>query len=139
MSMPVRHLPVVQNWDCHVCGQCCREYEIAVTADERKRIEAQGWKDDPDIGDLPLFVRRRWWSFSYKLNSLTDRGCVFLTPDNRCRIHARFGHQAKPLGCRLFPYVMVPAGDHWRVAIRFACPSAAANLGTPISGQLRDL
>ncbi len=137
--MPLRHLPVIQNWDCHVCGQCCREYEVAVTDEERQRIEAQGWNEDPDIGDLPRFVRRHWWSFRYKLNMRRDRGCVFLTEDNRCRIHARFGHQAKPLGCRLFPYVMVPAGDHWRVGVRFACPSAAANQGTPVADQLRDL
>jgi lysine-N-methylase len=139
MSMPLRHLPVLQNWDCHVCGQCCREYEIVVTDAERQRIEAQGWDDDPDIGDLPRFVRRHWWSNEYKLNVLEGRGCVFLTGDNRCRIHARFGHGAKPLGCRLFPYVMIPAGDHWRVGVRFACPSAAANLGRPIAKQSAEL
>ena len=31
MSMPVRHLPIVQNWDCHTCGNCCREYQVDVT------------------------------------------------------------------------------------------------------------
>ena len=58
-----------------------------------------------------------------------DRGCVFLSPDNRCRLHERYGAEAKPLACRLYPFVLVPAGDHWRVSLRFACPSVATNQG----------
>ena len=38
--MKIRHLPVVQNWDCHVCGTCCKEYQVALTEEERKRIDA---------------------------------------------------------------------------------------------------
>src|SRR5205823_9000165 len=40
MSFPIRHLPVLQNWDCHVCGTCCKEYLVTITDEERKRIEA---------------------------------------------------------------------------------------------------
>ena len=47
MGMPVRALPVAQNWDCHGCTHCCRSYHVPVTAEERKRIEAQGWEADP--------------------------------------------------------------------------------------------
>ena len=128
MSMPVRHLPVLQNWDCHGCSNCCREYDVPVTDAERQRIEAQGWQRDPEIGDLPLFVRQGRWSKSYRLFR-GDRGCVFLSPDNRCRLHERYGAEAKPLACRLYPFVLVPAGDHWRVSLRFACPSVATNQG----------
>src|SRR5262245_41880434 len=42
MGLPLLHLPVVQNWDCHVCGTCCKEYRVRITDEERKRIEAQG-------------------------------------------------------------------------------------------------
>jgi lysine-N-methylase len=132
MSKPVRHLPVVQNWDCHGCGNCCREYDVPVTEAERQRIEAQGWKQDPEIGDLPLFVRKNRWSQEYTLLR-TDRGCVFLSGDNRCRLHQRHGPDAKPLACRLFPFVLVPAGDHWRVGLRFACPSVATNQGRSLT------
>lgn len=132
--MPVRHLPVVQNWSCHACGDCCRDNEVPVTAAERQRIEALGWKDDPEIGDLPLFVRQGRWSKEYHLLR-TDRGCVFLTADNRCRLHERHGAAAKPLACRLFPFVLVPVEDHWRIGMRFACPSAATNQGRPLGEQ----
>jgi lysine-N-methylase len=132
MAMPVRHLPVVQNWDCHACGNCCRDYDVPVTEAERQRIEAQGWKQDPQIGDLPLFVRQGRWSNSYRLFR-SDQGCVFLTEDNRCRLHQRHGADAKPLACRLFPFVLVPVEDHWRVSMRFACPSVAANQGRALA------
>jgi lysine-N-methylase len=58
---------------------------------------------------------------------------VFLSEKGLCRIHERFGYDTKPLPCRLFPFVLVPVHDHWRVGLRFACPSAAANLGRHLS------
>ncbi len=130
MSLPVRHLPLVQNWDCHVCGSCCKEYLVTVSDEERQRIEAQSWEQDPEIGKLPLFRKTGpWWSRRYHLNSRSDGSCIFLSEQGRCRIHERFGYESKPLPCRLFPFVLIPAGDHWRVGMRFACPSAAANKG----------
>jgi lysine-N-methylase len=134
MSLPVRHLPVVQNWDCHVCGSCCQEYLVTITDEEWQRIEAQDWKDDPLINGRPLFRKSGpWWARRYHLNHREDGSCVFLSEQGRCRIHERFGYQTKPLPCRLFPFVLVPAGDHWRVGMRFACPSAAANKGRNIT------
>ena len=63
MPLPVRHLPVVQNWDCHSCGNCCRELNVEVSDEERKRIEALGWDPDADLKGLRPFVRRgRWWA-----------------------------------------------------------------------------
>lgn len=136
MAFPVRHLPVVQNWDCHVCGNCCKEYQVTVTDEERRRIEAQGWETDPALADLPLFVRRGpWWRRRYQLARRGDGSCVFLSDQGRCRIHERFGAEAKPLPCRLFPFVLVPAGDHWRVGLRFACPSATASKGRPLDAH----
>ena len=134
MSLPVRHLPVLQNWDCHVCGSCCKEYLVTVTDEERRRIEAQGWDKDPEIGDLPLFSKSGpWWARRSHLTHRGDGSCIFLTAQGRCRIHERFGYAAKPLPCRLFPFLLVPAGDYWRVGVRFAWPSAAANKGRSVT------
>jgi lysine-N-methylase len=139
MSMPVRHLPVVQNWDCHSCGNCCRETQVPVSADERQRILAQGWGNDPALAGQPLVVRRGWTGSGYRLQQRPDGTCVFLSEKNRCRIHERFGADAKPLACRLFPFVLAPAGDHWRVGLRFACPSAADNRGRPLTAHEEEL
>lgn len=137
MSLPIRSLPVWQNWDCHGCGNCCRDYQVGVTEAERQRIEAQGW--EKDLGGAVLFVRQgRWWSRRYRLNHAKDGTCVFLNEQGRCRIHEKFGGDAKPLACRLYPFILIPAGEQWRVGLRFACPSAAANRGQPLTEQKLD-
>ncbi|HMF11238.1 MAG TPA: hypothetical protein VKE94_03000, partial [Gemmataceae bacterium] len=69
------------------------------------------------------------WRRRTALNLREDGSCVFLSDQGRCRIHERFGAEAKPLPCRLYPFVLVPVGDRWRVGMRFACPSATANRG----------
>jgi lysine-N-methylase len=139
MPLPVRSLPVLQNWDCQGCSACCRHYHVSVSTEERQRIESQGWDKEPDLQGVPMFVRvGGWFSKSYRLNHRPDGACVFLGPDNRCRIHNRHGSAAKPLACRIYPYALVPAGDHWKLGLRFACPSAAEDLGKPLSEHLAD-
>jgi lysine-N-methylase len=136
MSFPVKTLPLVQNWDCHTCGSCCKEYVVTITDDERRKIEAQGWDGDPIVDGRPLFKKiGPWWRRRFTLNHRSDGSCVFLSEGGRCRIHERVGYEAKPLPCRLFPFVLVPAGDHWRVGMRFACPSAANNLGRGVKSH----
>lgn len=132
MPMPVRSLPVVQNWDCGGCADCCQSYHIPVTDAERARIEGQGWGDDPDLKDTPFFARDKHLK-GYRLNHRPDGKCVFLGADNRCKIHGKHGPAAKPRACRIYPFVLVPAGDHWRVGLRYACPAATANAGKPMS------
>jgi lysine-N-methylase len=133
MPLPIRHLPVLQNWDCHVCGTCCQEYVVTVTDEERKRIEAQGWDRDADLGGHVPFIRQGPpWAREWRLNHRPDGSCVFLGDKGRCRVHERFGYDTKPLPCRLFPFVLIPTGDHWSVGLRYACPSAAANKGRPL-------
>ncbi|MCI0704956.1 MAG: YkgJ family cysteine cluster protein [Planctomycetia bacterium] len=133
--MQVRSLPVLQNWDCHSCGDCCRSYAVPVTADERRRIEGQGWEALPEFQGIPFFVRR---GSEFYLNHRADGSCVFLGADNLCRIHGKFGSAAKPLACRIYPFLLVPAGDHWNLGLRLACPSAAENKGRALSEQLSD-
>jgi lysine-N-methylase len=140
VPLPIRHLPVVQNWDCHGCGTCCHEYHVFVTEEERKRIESQGWDAEPDFGDLPLFVGHGApWARRYRLNQRSNGACIFLNAAGRCRIHERFGGQAKPLPCQLYPFVLIPAGGHWRVGLRFSCPSSAENKGRSVSEHQREL
>ncbi|MDY3559525.1 YkgJ family cysteine cluster protein [Gemmata sp. JC673] len=133
--MQVRALPVLQNWDCHSCGDCCRSYAVPVTAEERRRIEAQGWERLPEFQGVPYFVKRNG---EFYLNHRADGGCVFLGADKLCRIHGQFGSAAKPLACRIYPFLLVPAGDHWNFGLRLACPSAAENKGRPLSAQAGD-
>jgi lysine-N-methylase len=139
MPLPVRHLPVLQNWDCHLCGQCCKEYSVQVTEAERQRIDEQGWAKQPEFAGTKLVVRDGFLSDKFRLNHRADGSCVFLDELGRCRIHMEFGGTQKPLACQVYPYVLIPAGDHWRVGVRFACPSASANKGRPVSEQAVDI
>ncbi|HSQ57073.1 MAG TPA: YkgJ family cysteine cluster protein, partial [Gemmata sp.] len=135
--LPVRSLNVLQNWDCKGCSACCRQYHVSVSADERNRIEEHDWLSEIGSTGTLLFVRvGGWFSSAYRLNHRADGSCVFLGPDNRCLIHAKFGPEAKPLACRIYPYSLVPAGDHWKLGLRFACPSAVANAGRPLGEHL---
>ncbi len=139
MPMPVKSLPVVQNWDCSGCALCCRSYRVGVTDAERERIENQGWAARPGFEGVPLFVREK--GGDHRLNHRADGACVFLGADNRCRIHGEFGSAAKPFACRVYPFMLVPAGDHWRIGLRFACPTAAADTGRPLAehtGEVRE-
>jgi lysine-N-methylase len=139
VAIPIRNLPVLQNWDCHSCSDCCR-IEAAVGDDEKLRIEKLDLADDPEIAPGPWFQRKGWrWSGSWVLRHRPDGSCVFLTASNRCRLQERFGADAKPFVCRLFPFILIPAGSHWRVGMRFSCPTAAENKGRPLSARESEL
>jgi lysine-N-methylase len=133
--MQVRSLTVLQNWDCHSCGDCCRSYAVPVAPEERARIESQGWAARPEFQGVALFTQR---GPDTHLAHRPDGSCVFLGPDNRCRIHAAHGAAAKPLACRIYPFLLVPASDHWNLGLRMACPSAAENKGGPLADHLRE-
>jgi len=138
MSVPLRNLPLVQNWTCHGCSDCCR-IEAVISDEEKRRIEALDLANDPEVAPQPWFALKDWGAKQWTLNHRPDGGCVFLTASNRCRLQERFGADAKPFVCRLFPFVLIPAGDHWRVGMRFSCPSAAANKGRPVAEAEKDL
>ena len=138
MSVPLRNLPVMQNWDCQSCGDCCR-IEAVITEEEKHRIEALDLTSDPEIAAKPWFTRVGRGSKNWKLRHRPDGCCVFLTTANRCRIQERHGADSKPFVCRLFPFVIIPAGNHSRVGVHFSCPSAAANQGRPLVDAAKDL
>ncbi len=138
-------VPDGQRWSCHNCSGCCRQHEIEITPAEKARIEAQDW---PRSGEIPpgqpLFEPLGGSrSGRFRLAHQPDGACVFLRPDGLCRIHARFGEQAKPLACRVYPYAFHPAGERdVRVSLRFSCPSVIANRGRRVQdgiGELREL
>lgn len=124
--MWLANMPDGLCYDCRGCGDCCRGlFTIVVTRAERDRILAQGWENDP-----PLFLPR---GDRFVLNHNADGACVFLDERGLCRIHARFGEPAKPLPCRLYPFVFIPVAGGVRTDIRFDCPAVAENNGRPLA------
>ena len=138
MPLPVRPLPMAQSWDCAGCGDCCRSYQVRVTAAEKARLDAQGWDRDPELAGVATTVPDPKTG-EHQLAHRPDGACVFLGDDNRCRVHAKFGAAGKPMACRVYPFVLVPGDGHWRVGLRYACPAAAAGHGRPLTAHAADL
>lgn len=137
MARPGVILPILQNWSCHNCGGCCREHQIVITADEKKRIDKQKWTAADGVAvDQPLIVPH---GRDFRLSHQTDGACVFLNDQGLCRIHAKFGEAAKPLACRAYPYAVHPSGNSVTVSLRFSCPSVVQNLGQPVAQQRQSL
>lgn len=135
-------LPLLQNWSCHNCGGCCRQHLIEVTDAERARILAQQWTPADGIpAGQPVL---EWhsgppWKKRYRLAHQPDGACVFLNDQGLCRIHAKFGEDAKPLPCRIYPYTFHPAGEKLTVSLRFSCPSVTGNRGRSVVQQRTEL
>jgi lysine-N-methylase len=136
MNFQIRQLPVIQNWSCHQCGNCCREYFVTVTEEERRRIEGQGWASRPEFQSQPLFASiGPFWRREHRLAHRPDGSCIFLDERGLCRIHGEFGEEAKPIVCQFYPYMLAPTDKELRVSVRFSCPSAVKNLGRPVRDQ----
>jgi lysine-N-methylase len=136
MPLPIHELPLVERWDCHQCGICCRGSIVPLSADDLARLQAQKWEERPEFRGTPVFVRESWLGHDYRLAHREDGSCVFLMADGLCRIHKELGFDAKPLVCRMFPLQIVPRDNQAVVTIRRACPSAAADKGRPVAEQL---
>lgn len=134
-------LPVLQNWDCHNCGGCCRQHQIEITEVERQRILDQKWTaaDGVPEGKAIVSTSSLLGGTRYWLGHQADGACVFLNEKGLCRIHAKFGEGGKPLACQMYPYAIHPAGRSVAVSLRFSCPSVVKNAGRPVSQQQADI
>lgn len=136
MPLPIKPLPVIERWDCHQCGACCRGSIVPLSPGELAQIQSQQWDQRPEFCGQPVVVRESWLSSGYRLAHRDDGSCVFLLPDGMCRLHKELGFEAKPLVCRMFPLQIVPRDTAALVTVRRACPSAAADQGRPVSEHL---
>lgn len=134
--LPLKPLPMIERWDCHQCGVCCRGSIVPLSADDLAKLDAQKWHEHPDFRGTSVTVSESWLGREQRLAHRPDGSCVFLLPDGLCRIHKELGFDAKPLVCRMFPLQVVPRDGVAIVTIRRACPSAAADKGRPVAEQL---
>ncbi|CAK9010071.1 Uncharacterized protein SCF082_LOCUS10513 [Durusdinium trenchii] len=134
MAPPLRPLPILERWDCHACGICCRNALVELSDRDLELLREQGWQQEPEYRGKKLIVRDRQIG-GYRLARGNDENCVFLTAEGLCRIHQRFGFDAKPERCKVFPLQAVSLGDMAYITTRRACPSAAADRGQPVAGH----
>jgi lysine-N-methylase len=135
-----------ERFSCHSCGLCCRAgWNVELLPKEIVSVPALAWPE----GD-PLHGVQALGRFAGKtvLAHKPSGACVFLDEaSNRCRIHEQFGEAAKPLGCRLFPFHIMPTfRNEVSVSARYDCPSVRQNKGATheeqraaIEGYAREL
>jgi lysine-N-methylase len=130
-------MPSGQNWSCHGCTDCCRHHLVVpLSAAEAARLQQQGWTAAEGVNPSRMIVSGLGQP---RLGHQPDGACVFLDAAGKCRIHSKFGEAAKPLACRLYPWVIYPAGRKVFAGLRFSCPSAAANQGQPLADHAADV
>ncbi|MEM7609077.1 MAG: hypothetical protein AAF411_27325 [Myxococcota bacterium] len=69
------------------------------------------------------------------LSTAPDGGCHFLLPDLRCGVHAEYGPEAKPDGCRRFPLGLVATPDGGRITTRHRCPCRTLGERPALQGE----
>lgn len=117
---PAYRFPTSERFTCEGCTKCCRAFPIPLTSEEAERLAAVKNRHgvDPIVRDAN----------ELRLGQV-DGACVFLELDGRCAVHAQLGHDAKPVPCRRFPFVVMAHGDERYVRASFACPTVVAARG----------
>ncbi len=136
MPLPIHTLPVVERWDCHQCGVCCRGSIVPLSNADVARLREQKWHERPEFAGVQTTTPLGDSRGRQQLGKRPDGSCVFLQPDGLCLIHKELGFDAKPLVCRTFPLQLVPREKDAVLTLRRACPSAAGDKGRELTEYL---
>lgn len=137
--MPPVSLPILlprlpsQRYSCHGCGNCCRDFTVQLREDDLRKLREQRW--DERLGE-PVTVEFRGVSY---LRQRENGACIFWQDDGRCRIHAEFGLEAKPIACQLFPFSFAPGPEGVAIGLNFACQSVLENKGAGLATHSAEL
>jgi hypothetical protein len=114
------------------------EWPVPLTDADSTRLEALDW-GGAEHGSpvMKPFYRgeSKLKTFTATLEKRSDGKCGFLTEDNLCQVHQKFGHDAKPSMCQLFPYTFSPTPSGVYVSVSFASSGALFNHGRPLTEQ----
>jgi Fe-S-cluster containining protein len=126
------HIPAGLNFECTGCGNCCLKWPVPITASDLERLQKMGGANVTKLGSL---FSKRFELFSHYLNKLPDGRCEFLDADNQCSVHTKYGANAKPSMCSLFPYTFccTPTGTY--ASVSFASTGVLLNSGKPLTEQ----
>lgn len=133
--------PEGHHYDCGSCTKCCRTvwnvhvspcaYTRIVGTPLFERMKAEHGRD-------PVYMDEVGGEKT-ALALVNQGGCIFLGPDRLCAVHRELGVDAKPLGCREFPFLPVPTPDGVYVGLSFYCSAVQAGHGRPIEAHAADI
>ena len=138
-------IPADLRFSCSACGSCCHGVNVGpVTPDvlaglEGERREALT-RDFGTARGLFFTMTPEGEDRDIVVCQTRNGACTFLEADGLCAIHRRYGEDAKPHVCRLFPYqfLRTPAGI--AVGLQLECRDLlAASRGRPVAEQADSL
>jgi lysine-N-methylase len=122
-----------QRYSCHGCGNCCRDFTVQLREEDLAKLHEQRWESK--LGE-PITIEFRGVQY---LRQRDDGSCIFLMDDGRCRVHAEFGFESKPIACQLFPFHLLPTTSGVQMGLNFACQSVLENKGAELRAHMKDL
>jgi len=122
-----------QRYSCHGCGNCCRDFTVQLREEDLAKLREQKWEEK--LGE-PVTIDFRGVTY---LRQREDGACMFLQSDGKCRIHAEFGFEAKPIACQLFPFHLSPSAKGVGMGLNFACQSVLENKGAVLTSHMDEL
>jgi len=98
---------------CGADGLCCTS------------IHALGPVGGKELVDVRRLSRRAVTyesHFRAYMMTLKEGRCIFLMDNDLCKVHAKYGMDAKPATCRKFPFALTSTPDGRRVVTSHRCP-----------------
>lgn len=126
---------VGERYTCTGCGDCCRGWSVPLLHGEGERFRALAAALVPVERLKGAIHHARGGGGTVEALAGPGGCCPALADDQRCRVHAEHGGDAKPLACRLFPFTFVATPTEVRVSLSFACPAVIDGEGPPLDEQ----
>src|SRR5688572_4507842 len=113
----------ILKYDCPTCdAPCCKGAALGIGV-SRELVTIQQVQPKAPLFAVPQFHH----SSMLSLQTPAEK-CWFLDRKDRCRLERVLGRDAKPAGCRLFPFVkMRSLGESIAVLPDFTCPIQIAD------------
>lgn len=128
-------LPSGYRFECRECGKCCHRWNFRVDPITYKNLKNTPFWEEMKAKfpghDIIRFDEDSGTAFMEKVN-----GECILFENNLCTIHKELGYDAKPLGCRRFPFFFTETPGGIFTGLSYACPSIRDKTGPPIKEEL---
>jgi Fe-S-cluster containining protein len=127
------------RFECQGSGACCRNYHFGpLKESDVERLLALPLGEAFPHVEPPYVIERLVGAQTQRYLKSVDHACVFLDADHRCGLHARFGAEAKPDLCRIYPIERLVTYDGIRTSDGSTCATFAtsARRGRPLVEEL---
>ena len=139
--MRLQLLDETTNFSCGFCTKCCDQpWGTLIEADKAHALDTFDFSAFPQLTGKEFYYQAKGTPKGYYLLSKGEgTRCVFLDTDGLCIIHKVKGPEAKPTGCRKFPYMVARTPVDDRVSVDYGCPAVQQSSGQPLREQGDDI